>query len=155
VRGIGRRRQKSGQDPHAQVCNDGREIGKHRAQSKLLAHHAILRVDKESPEKQGLKEPTASRSKKNLQPSAQDVKPASLKCRFHDLRHTAVTRLLEAGIPYSVVASMMGWSAATAIRKAKRQALRDAADVLGRTKILVGSLNKSPTSPEVSNVSVQ
>ena len=122
---------------------------------------AILRVDKESPEKQGLKEPTASRSKKNLQPSAQDVKLASLKCRFHDLRHTAVTRLLEAGIPYPVVASMMGWSAATAIRMAKRyghigtQALRDAADVLGRTKILVGSLKKSPNSPEVSNVSVQ
>jgi hypothetical protein len=43
-------------------------------------------------------------------------KPESLKCRFHDLRHTAVTRLLEAGVPYPVVASMMGWSAATAIR---------------------------------------
>ena len=33
-----------------------------------------------------------------------------LQCRFHDLRHTAVTRLLEAGIPYPVVASIMGWS---------------------------------------------
>jgi integrase len=60
-----------------------------------------------------------------------------LQCRFHDLRHTAVTRLLEAGIPYPVVASIMGWSAATAIRMAKRyghignQALRAAADVLG------------------------
>src|SRR5580698_8542219 len=42
-----------------------------------------------------------------------------LQCRFHDLRHTAVTRLLEAGIPYPVVASIMGWSAATAIRMAK------------------------------------
>jgi len=62
-----------------------------------------------------------------------------LLCRFHDLRHTAVTRLLEAGIPYPVVASIMGWSAATAIRMAKRygrignQALRAAADVLGET----------------------
>jgi integrase len=43
----------------------------------------------------------------------------SLKCRFHDLRHSAVTRLLEAGIPYPVVASIMGWSASTAIRMAK------------------------------------
>lgn len=42
-------------------------------------------------------------------------KPEPLKCRFHDLRHRAVTRLLEAGVPYPVVASMMGWSAATAI----------------------------------------
>jgi integrase len=32
----------------------------------------------------------------------------ALKCRFHDLRHSAVTRLLEAGIPYLVVANIMG-----------------------------------------------
>ena len=77
-------------------------------------------------------------------------KTESINCRFHDLRHTAVTRLLEAGIPYPVVASMMGWSAATAIRMAKRhghigsQALREAADVLGRFEIPAGSLKKSP-----------
>jgi integrase len=88
-------------------------------------------------------------------------KPESLKCRFHDLRHTAVTRLLEGGIPYPVVASMMGWSAATAIRMAKRyghigsHALREAADVLGRTEIPVGSLKKSPKSAEAKNVAVQ
>jgi integrase len=84
-----------------------------------------------------------------------------LKCRFHDLRHTAVTRLLEAGIPYPVVASMMGWSAATAIRMAKRyghignQALRDAAEVLGRGEIAPDSLKKSPKSPDGENASVQ
>jgi integrase len=84
-----------------------------------------------------------------------------LRCRFHDLRHTAVTRLLEAGIPYPVVASMMGWSAATAIRMAKRyghigsKALRDAADVLGRTKIEPASLKKSPKSQEGENVALQ
>jgi len=76
----------------------------------------------------------------------------SLKCRFHDLRHSAVTRLLEAGIPYPVVASIMGWSAATAIRMAKRyghigqKALRDAVDVLGREEIGAVSLKKSPKS---------
>jgi len=54
---------------------------------------------------------------------------------------TAVTRLLEAGVPYPVVASMMGWSAATAIRMAKRyghignKALREVADVLDGAKI--------------------
>jgi len=89
-----------------------------------------------------------------------------LLCRFHDLRHTAVTRLLEAGIPYPVVASIMGWSAATAIRMAKRyghignQALRAAADVLGETKLGAvtfppPSLKKSPKSEEVQNVAVQ
>jgi len=80
---------------------------------------------------------------------------SSLRCRFHDLRHTAVTRLLEAGTPYPVVASIMGWSAATAIRMAKRyghignQALRAAADVLGETRLGAvkfppPSLKKSP-----------
>lgn len=88
-------------------------------------------------------------------------KEESLKCRFHDLRHSAVTRLLEGGIPYPVVASMMGWSTATAIRMAKRyghignQALRDAADVLGGLKVPAGSLKKSPKSQEVENVAVQ
>ena len=78
----------------------------------------------------------------------------SLHCRFHDLRHTAVTRLLEAGIPYPVVASIMGWSAATAIRMAKgygqigNQALRAAADVLGGATLEPASLKKSPKSLE-------
>ena len=40
--------------------------------------------------------------------------------RFHDLRHTVVTRMLEAGVPLSVVASILGWSAATTVRMAKR-----------------------------------
>ena len=87
--------------------------------------------------------------------------PPPLKCRFHDLRHSAVTRLLEGGIPYPVVASMMGWSAATAIRMAKRyghigsNALRDAADVLGGLGIPAGFLKKSPKSPEAQDVAVQ
>jgi len=89
------------------------------------------------------------------------AKSESLTCRFHDLRHTAVTRLLEAGIPYAVVANMMAWSAATAIRMAKRygrigsHALREAADVLGRFEIPLGSLKKSPNSAEVEDVAVQ
>jgi integrase len=47
-------------------------------------------------------------------------KVADTECRFHDLRHTAVTRLLDAGQPFAVVAEIMGWSAATAVRMAKR-----------------------------------
>jgi hypothetical protein len=56
---------------------------------------------------------------------------------------------------------MMGWSAATAIRMAKRyghigsQALRDAADVLGGVKIPAGFLKKTPKSPEEHSVAVQ
>ena len=45
---------------------------------------------------------------------------AGVQCRFHDLRHTGCTRMLEAGVPFSVVATIMGWSASTTIRMAKR-----------------------------------
>jgi integrase len=45
---------------------------------------------------------------------------AGISCRFHDLRHTGCTRMLEGGVPFPVVAEIMGWSASTAIRMAKR-----------------------------------
>jgi integrase len=117
--------------------------------------------ERESVKPRGRRKKSGARTEKSPNGKSESEKPASFECRFHDLRHTAVTRLLEAGIPYPVVASMMGWSAATAIRMAKRyghigsQALRDAADVLGGMKIPAGSLKKSPKSPEVQNAGVQ
>jgi len=59
-----------------------------------------------------------------------------VECRFHDLRHTGCTRMLEAGVLFSVVASIMGWSASTTVRMAKRyghigdRAQRPAVDAL-------------------------
>jgi hypothetical protein len=108
-----------------------------------------------------LRPASAASNEKTLSVEGKGRSPEALKCRFHDLRHSAVTRLLEAGIPYPVVASMMGWSAATAIRMAKRyghigsNALRDAADVLGRMGIPAGFSKKAPKSPEVQNAAVQ
>jgi len=40
--------------------------------------------------------------------------------RFHDLRHSAATKMLENGVPIATVAQVLGWSASTAIRMAKR-----------------------------------
>jgi integrase len=45
---------------------------------------------------------------------------ARVSCRFHDLRHTGCTRMLEAGIPFSVVATIMGWSPSTTVRMSRR-----------------------------------
>jgi integrase len=45
---------------------------------------------------------------------------ASVRCRFHDLRHTGCTRMLEAGVAFPVLAMLMGWSPATTVRMAKR-----------------------------------
>jgi integrase len=45
---------------------------------------------------------------------------AGVRCRFHDLRHTGCTRMLEAGVPLSVVSTIMGWSASTAVRMSRR-----------------------------------
>jgi len=81
-----------------------------------------------------------------------EQKGQPLHCRFHDLRHTACTRLLEGGVPYPVVSTIMGWSAATAIRMAKRyghigqKAMREAMDILGRVEIATESPKKSPQS---------
>jgi integrase len=45
---------------------------------------------------------------------------AGVVSRFHDLRHTACTQLLERGASLSVVASIMGWSASATAKMAKR-----------------------------------
>jgi site-specific recombinase XerD len=58
--------------------------------------------------------------------------------RFHDLRHTATTKMLENGVPYATVA-LLGWSATTAVRMAKRyghirpEAQRRALEVIATT----------------------
>lgn len=65
----------------------------------------------------------------------------AVQCRWHDLRHTFHSRLLEGGgqsLP--VVGAIMGWSAGTMVRMAKRyghfsaETLRDAVAVLDRPK---------------------
>jgi integrase len=64
---------------------------------------------------------------------------AKVQCRFHDLRHTGCTRMLEAGVTFPVLAMIMGWSPATTVRMAKRyghigqKALRTAVETISPT----------------------
>lgn len=62
-----------------------------------------------------------------------------IQMRFHDLRHTAVTRMLRAGTPLTTVAAIVGWSPSTMYLMAKRYAhilqpeMRKAVSILGAT----------------------
>ncbi len=40
--------------------------------------------------------------------------------RFHDLRHTVITRMLEGNVPFAVVSSLMGWSPSNAMLMLKK-----------------------------------
>lgn len=77
----------------------------------------------------------------------------AVACRWHDLRHTFCTRLLERGTGFPIIAAVMGWSAATTVRMAKRyghisgEVLRDA--VLGLDGA-GGPLVRFSTEPEES-----
>lgn len=45
---------------------------------------------------------------------------AGVRIRFHDLRHTTVTRLLDAGCTLEQISPILGWSAATMTAMMKR-----------------------------------
>ena len=80
-----------------------------------------------------------------------------LPCRFHDLRHTAVSRMLNAGVPIAKVAKIVGWSTATMVRMAARYGhftlddLRGAMESISSTTIQTESPVFSPVS-EVASV---
>ena len=85
---------------------------------------------------------------------------AGVKCRFHDLRHTAVSRMLDAGVPIAKVAKIVGWSAATMVRMAARyghftlQDLRSAVESISRTGIQEGSPVNPPGIREIKSLNV-
>jgi len=90
---------------------------------------------------------------------------AGVTCRFHDLRHTGCTRLLDAGVSHPVVAEIMGWSASTAIRMIKevyghtnlatRQRAIAQVEQFMESENRSGSAQKWAQSKEVKNASIQ
>ena len=78
-------------------------------------------------------------------------KKAGVAARFHDLRHTAVSRLLERGVPLSVVASIMGWSASTMTKMAKRYAHF----TLDTQRKALETLDRVPATTAASDASIE
>ncbi len=88
--------------------------------------------------------------------SEEEIVP--LACRFHDLRHTAVSRMLNAGTPIAKVAKIVGWSASTMVLMAKRYGhfslndLRGAVESISGSGIEAGSPVFSPISENIFGV---
>lgn len=78
-----------------------------------------------------------ARAGRALSGNPDDEEAEPLICRFHDLRHTACTRMLEHGTPFAIVAAIMGWASSAIPRMVKRyghignQAQQDAVNRLG------------------------
>jgi hypothetical protein len=82
-----------------------------------------------------------------------DEADKALACRFHDLRHTAVSRMLNAGIPIAKVAKIAGWNPATMVRMAARDGHFSLDELRGAVESISGSRieTKSPVFSPVSN----
>ena len=80
-----------------------------------------------------------------------DALPVALVgVRFHDLRHTAVSRMIAGRIPLPIIAKIVGWSAGTMAKMAARyghfgmEELRGAVEAISSRKIETGSPQVSP-----------
>jgi integrase len=90
-----------------------------------------------------------------LKGNPQDKNAEPLSCRFHDLRHTTVSRMLDASVPIAKVAKIVGWSPTTMVRMAARyghfalEELRSAVESISRVEIQKGSPVFSPVSDTI------
>jgi len=96
-----------------------------------------LLVDKQKPAKKGYVCESCN--------SETDKLPEALKSvRFHDLRHTAVSRMIAARVPLPIIAKIVGWSAGTMAKMAARYGhfgmdeLRGAVEAISSPKIGAG-----------------
>lgn len=87
-----------------------------------------------------------------------DQLPAGLNwLRFHDLRHSAVSRMIAARVPIPIIAKIVGWSAGTMAKMAARyghfglEELRSAVESMSAPTIPAGSPQFSPQSTVEGN----
>jgi integrase len=79
--------------------------------------------------------------------------PAGLtRLRFHDLRHSAVSRMIAARIPIPIIAKVVGWSSSTMAKMASRyghfgvEELRSAVESITSPAFVTGYPQNSPQS---------
>lgn len=67
--------------------------------------------------------------------------------RFHDLRHTAATRLVESGIPLHAVAKLLGHSTVRVTERYSHpeESVKKATDILGRYSFIEGQIDTRST----------
>jgi integrase len=88
-----------------------------------------------------------------------EILQSAVICRWHDLRHTFVTRLIEGGQSLAVIGRLAGWSRSTLARMADRyghmseEFLRDAVGVLDRGETGSAPPKYSPKSTTVAETS--
>lgn len=75
----------------------------------------------------------------------EDLPAGLVAVRFHDLRHTAVTRMIDAGVPLPKIAKIVGWTTGTMAKMAARyghfglEDLRGAVEAISRQGAEIGA----------------
>jgi integrase len=81
--------------------------------------------------------------------------PEGLKIRFHDLRHTAVSRMVAAKVPLTTIAKIVGWSQSTTVAMAARYAHADMDEMRAAVEqISLGYPQFSPRSEPTNKTTV-
>ncbi|MCC6341321.1 MAG: site-specific integrase [Bryobacterales bacterium] len=81
-------------------------------------------------------------------------KKAGVRCRLHDLRHTAATKMAEAGVPESTMLSLLGHMSRAMLERyshIRMAAKRSAVEALSFRKVDVGA--EEPSSETISTFS--
>jgi integrase len=99
----------------------------------------------------------AAKMMKGTDTGDQSLKVKPLSCRFHDLRHTAVSRMLNAGIPLAKVAKIVGWSTSTMVLMSARYGHFSLNELRGAVESISGSgiEARSPVFSPVSEESAE
>jgi integrase len=84
-----------------------------------------------------------------------DTAAKPMSCRIHDLRHTAISRMLNAGTPIAKVAKIVGWSPSTMVKMAARyghfttEDLRDAMETISSGSPVFSPVHTDKTGAKV------